>query len=289
MEKSYYTDDEYCEVCGNHTRGNLITYFVDNDPTNTNSENVKTVCRQCHKRLRGKSMKLLLNLYNEETGVNTSKTVTEIFEGRGSSLPTKDIWNNYDIIILEGYECTGKSTTAKVLRNNMYASTYRPSYEQLNIDEYLPRNERFLLGIAVIDNFLQNKRKNTPPLLLDRGIFSSIVYGNFYSLSDEELTVLQKGVESMRTLFDKCRVLVIYKYHPDIDSAKAVHEAMMKYRSSDMIDKYDDTDFDKYLENYTKFNKMYIDSFKQFEVDVVGIQTETQSSVVINDTKLINN
>lgn len=176
----------------------------------------------------------------------------------------------YDCIIVEGYECVGKSYFIDILKKEGYP-TYRPSYEK-GMDNIIERSQRALPGIIAVDAHIQNTLR-TKPLILDRGLPSGLVYGQLLQGKT------YRDYTDMVNLFkNTCgKVLVIYKYHSTREDAKIIHESAIKSREA--LDIYDTKEFEEYYNKYLSFEDKFMEVFKFLGCDVLGINSLNTSSL----------
>ena len=277
----------HCAICGKLDPHELKTYYINGDASNASPSNTLIVCNTCNSKLVKKRSEVMMKVLLDE--MNKKDSITDIVNNGEGKLPWGILWKNYDIIIFEGYECTGKTTMLNIFKNSVDNVSYRPSYEKLGIDKYLDRSKRYILGISVIDQYLQtlsiSGNIKMSPLVLDRSIFSAIAYNNYYGTEDE--SSFEDACSAYSRLFNSCKVLVIYRYHPSKSVASLLHSSMIRSRSS--LDTYDDETFSDYYKKYCTFDKLFRESFDEFNVDVIGVSTESMDVSVIQDVTKFDN
>lgn len=195
-------------------------------------------------------------------------------------IPYESISSNYDVVIGEGYEMVGKSTILEDIRKNISGITYRPNYEIVEFDDELGRSRRYMPGLCALDFFTQTKGEGNT-LMLDRGICSWIVYGKHYHNQTPEVE-LKDVLNACSILFNNLRVLVIYKYHKSEEDARFIHTKSTESR--EVLDEYDEVDFDSYWKKYLEFDQLFKDSFKHVKCDILAIDS---LNTVANNAKSI--
>jgi hypothetical protein len=88
-----------------------------------------------------------------------------------------EILKTYPIIIVEGWDCVGKSTLIERLRGTLKAEVYRPNYIYWQ-SHNLPKSYRWVIGAGFLDVLSTGNVKLSSPLLIDRGILSGMVYND---------------------------------------------------------------------------------------------------------------
>lgn len=177
------------------------------------------------------------------------------------------IIESYDLVIVEGYECTGKSTFIQ----NMFGmsddfSVYRPRYELPGMDESLPRSMRSLAGLFAYDYHTASNRYET--FVLDRGVPSGMVYGKlFQGKSYDDYIPFLKVMKAISK-----KILVIYCSHEDKIQAEVIHKNAVKSRKT--LDMYDEKDFNEYYEIYEEFDT----EFRKV-LDMIGVDTVEYNAV----------
>jgi len=104
--------------------------------------------------------------------VSTLKDLVEVvnFFVNGSG-----VHNLYDIIVLEGSECVGKTTLIDYLNKKFDWCTYRPDYNFWS-DTRLPKDFRWAIFMSLIDFSISGGVMITSPILVDRGMLSGLIY-----------------------------------------------------------------------------------------------------------------
>ena len=184
---------------------------------------------------------------------------------------------DYKAIVVEGYECTGKSTYIKSLMEKEDMLYYRPSYEELSLDKMVPRKHRYILGLVTLDLMKQNSRVLSKTILLDRSLPSSLVYSKLYN--DVPFEDMLSVVESYMKVYSEIGVKFIYKYHKSIDDARLLYNRAMETRTE--LDKYDCHDsFEDYYEKYLQFHDEFMKAFRFLGVKVTFVPSVMDEYVV---------
>ncbi|PJZ19743.1 hypothetical protein CEW46_21425 [Bacillus cereus] len=181
-----------------------------------------------------------------------------------------------NIYVMEGYECTTKSSTIKKYFDGRDDMTYRPDYEGLNLDNYIPRNSRSLLGFEVL-KFLKTNPVffDYNRLAIDRGLISGLVYYEMYPLNGNSIEPI---AAKLFELYKELHVKIVYHYHDDIEVAKKIFNNSLS--REDGGDIYDDTEFAHYWIKYQTADKHFRAIMEKYELDVIPVPT---SKVVANE------
>lgn len=180
---------------------------------------------------------------------------------------------NYGVIGVEGYEGTGKSTFIQDLVNlgsngicEPYIE-YRPSYEDLNIDSFLGRESRCVLGVAALDAYSQLHPNSK--ILLDRTLPSNLVYSYLYNQVPYSSKRMTSVISAYTTLYEKLGgCLIVYKYHDSKEFAEVMYNASLA--DSDHADEYDKHDtFEEYWKKYSTFDTEYRKVFEIIKLPVL--------------------
>jgi len=93
------------------------------------------------------------------------------------SVPTNLIGfvNDYKIIVVEGWDCVGKSFILDNLSRSLGSPVYRPDYNYWR-DHQLPQSMRWIIGAGIFDAIASKSMHIENKLLIDRGILSGMVY-----------------------------------------------------------------------------------------------------------------
>ncbi len=124
-----------------------------------------------------------------------------------------------DIIIIEGYEFSGKNMVMQdlstALSNYATTYTYRADYSLIDYPSLVPDETRFTLRLQMFEllNIILGERKNRPctsvPIfILDRSFFSDYVYLNLMHKATPELVA--QIYEVYRTLLHNMDVVVLH-------------------------------------------------------------------------------
>ena len=86
-----------------------------------------------------------------------------------------ELVNQYDVIVVEGYDLVGKSTVIERLRVDIGAKIYRPDYNYWQ-GHHLPKQYRWVIGAGFFDGLSSRAFDLNSKLIIDRGILSGMVY-----------------------------------------------------------------------------------------------------------------
>lgn len=86
-----------------------------------------------------------------------------------------DLAKGYKIIVVEGWDCVGKSFILDSLSKSLGAPVYRPNYNYWQ-DHQLPQSLRWMIGAGIFDLISSKSIRIENQLLIDRGILSGMVY-----------------------------------------------------------------------------------------------------------------
>lgn len=188
----------------------------------------------------------------------------------------KDISSN--LLICEGFELLGKTKFIKENFSDSIYMYYRPSYDTMSIDEYLPRNERWQLGLSVLDFLGQNiDRLDNKVLILDRSFPSHYVYSRLYPTHKPSIN--ESGIyDRYISLYKKLYGSMFYFYHDDKDFAEYIYKKGMKRTQLDIYDNF--TTFDKYWKVYQEANTKFIEFFTKYSMKVCFISSDFQKAEV---------
>lgn len=87
----------------------------------------------------------------------------------------QDIVKKYKIIVVEGWDCVGKSFILDNLSKSLGAPVYRPNYNYWQ-EHRLPQNLRWMIGASIFDLISSKSVHIENQILVDRGILSGMVY-----------------------------------------------------------------------------------------------------------------
>lgn len=162
-----------------------------------------------------------------------------------------------NVFVVEGYEMVGKSEFISSYLDE--ALTYRPSYEDINLNNYVPGNSRSLLGLTVMDFLSQNPEIFKRDLVLDRGLLSGILYAQLYP---ENGTSIEEEMNNFVELYRKMNSKIIYLYHDNKDLAYQMFESSKTRATNDSA--FDPNTFEEYWDTYVnadKLSRKYLDKY----------------------------
>lgn len=87
----------------------------------------------------------------------------------------RDTVSKYKIIVVEGWDCVGKSFVIDNLSRSLGIPVFRPNYNYWT-DHRLPQNLRWMIGASIFDMISSKCVHIENKLLIDRGILSGMVY-----------------------------------------------------------------------------------------------------------------
>lgn len=175
--------------------------------------------------------------------------------------------NNSDIVILEGFEMTGKSTViSKLCEANDDLVVLNNNYDLLT-PSLLPYKYRFALGLSqlrAIDMINSSKHTNYIPII-DRSIVSSYVYNIIHSQGIPEDT-MTRMINAFREMTKSKNVHIIHMYHDTVESAQLLYESSQK--DNNHMDKYDQfNSFYDYYNNYLEANEKFEEFYSTYLSD----------------------
>lgn len=124
---------------------------------------------------------------------------------------------NADVVILEGYEFSGKNTIMQALVESFpdrVVYGYRADYSLIDYTQIVSEETRFTLRLQMLEliNIIQtsNTREwyNRPIFVLDRSFFSDYVYLNLSGKATEN--IVTQIYETYRTLLKDLNVVVVH-------------------------------------------------------------------------------
>lgn len=169
------------------------------------------------------------------------------------------------LIIFEGYEMMGKSHVINwYLHQSTDSVVFRPDYESIDYDKLINRNDRYIIGLSVLD-FYRSINPSTQ-LIFDRGILSSIVYNKFYGNTTKNMDSVV--TEYLRIVKDLNGTIVLLD-----NRSKAL--AKMRYdlatERGEHTDKYDQfLDFDDYWKKMNEFQDSFISELDKLDPSSVN-------------------
>lgn len=197
--------------------------------------------------------------------------ITKVFDKvlRSSTvdlLGLSSIINDYDILVVEGYDMVGKSTLISNLVSIMSTLdfhrvrpvvVFRPDYDNLCYDDVIDKSNRLVIGLSVLD-FIRSDKNYNKLTIFDRGLPSGIVYSALYQ--DNKLNKCM--IDSYIDLYLNMKTCILYINHESKSSA------MVKYNKSILDNNHEDdydkfSSFDEYYSTYLKFNKEFISTISR--------------------------
>lgn len=163
----------------------------------------------------------------------------------------------YRYLIVEGFDSVGKTTFIDKLKDrNLLGDTrtfIQPDYKNFLGGIVEPSN-RYLIGTTL--NYLISKKLvnlDNTPIVIDRGIVSSLVYNELYNQKVSALLQIAHDL-SYVDMYGKLEgVGVIYLYHEEYSKARQLYEAHEVRESYDLF-----VDFDEYWSVYSKAHGLYL-------------------------------
>lgn len=162
------------------------------------------------------------------------------------------------LLIVEGFESVGKThfiNNVVVSNKNIKAWSPRKIYD-LSTDstEVVPYDHRYVLNLAIID-LAKEGLLSDEVVMVDRGLISGVVYS---LAKNQENQLLTPGfLEVVKKLYTSKSVYNIYLSHPSIEVADKLYH--LTQEDSSVKESYDKfSDFDEYVQEYKKFNKLYM-------------------------------
>lgn len=121
-----------------------------------------------------------------------------------------------DLIVLEGIDCSGKSTIAKLLADKLgYEHEHEPTFTSVEADNLNFKNmddwqREFMFAI---DRYKHQGVLNSYNVVLDRYVLSGLAYANYFGC---EARPMVKSIYNMENIFKRPRQIQFLKMDPKI-------------------------------------------------------------------------
>ena len=169
------------------------------------------------------------------------------------------------VIIVEGFDMTGKSVVLELVSNGI--EPYRPNY---NIYDswFESRESSFMYGLVQSETFKYLKTVNEPlpsKYVYNRACGSWYVYSRLYD--DQKEVPIEYCYNFIDNLIDcDADITFIYVRHKSRESANRIFDYEASSYLGTHTEKYDKfKGFIEYLDTYTKATKLYGEFFKDIE------------------------
>lgn len=167
------------------------------------------------------------------------------------------------VIIVEGFEKTGKSTYLRGLHKNYGMRVIDPDYHnKLGAFYQMDYSDRYIINLSLIDCISNGIIEVSPDsiLAINRGVVSGAAYAEIYN---QRLNCdIDKVLTRMAHLYRKLGVHHIYVEHQNSYAAKDI------YYKADATESYDEFGgFEDYWNNYQKFDNYFAYLFDKYGVD----------------------
>ncbi|AMM44932.1 hypothetical protein SP15_134 [Bacillus phage SP-15] len=161
------------------------------------------------------------------------------------------------LYVLEGYEMVGK--TEFIDSYLQHAFKFRPSYEDLNLREFIPGNSRSLLGVTVLDFLSQNPVLINRDMVFDRGLLSGLLYAKLYPQNG---TNIEQDIDRFLGMYRMMDTKVVYLYHTDKEYARDMFESSKSRTTNDAS--FDPPTFDKYWDEFSRTHEWAIEILEKY-------------------------
>lgn len=182
------------------------------------------------------------------------------------------------IIVLEGFDMTGKSTFAEkiLLLSDPYHKykIYNPHHNLT--DATIGRHNSWAIGYSIFDFLSQmNLDATDTHIIINRGVFSSYVYSELNGSAKDKLPA--EVVDWYRnSQFFKDNVDVLFFQHFSEATAKEIYDASQDREEnpnklSRQLDTFDG--FSQYWDTYRRANELFLESFELVGVSPIFLRT----------------
>lgn len=161
------------------------------------------------------------------------------------------------LYVCEGYEIVGKSSFIEKYLS--HAIKYRPSYEDLNLKDYIPGNSRSLLGVTVLDFLSQNPMLVNQDIVFDRGILSGLIYARMYPQNGYDI---KNDISKFTKLYSEMGAVLIYLHHEDKELARQMFESSQTRETNDST--FDPATFEEYWEKYQQMHEWSVELINHY-------------------------
>jgi len=170
-------------------------------------------------------------------------------------------WRN--IVIVEGFEITGKTTTMKKMLIPDGYSYYHPNHNLTDVT--IGRDNSWTIGYGIFDLLSQIDLSNTK-ILIDRGVASSYVYG---ILNGNPLDKRVIEWYKNNDFFHRGVSHVIVK-HTDMTSARKIYDRCLSERPenpNELSAKFDRFEnFDEYYRKYSYASTLFDEAYEKLNI-----------------------
>lgn len=162
------------------------------------------------------------------------------------------------IIIVEGFDFTGKSYFIEKFSKLHGYKLWEPKYDSDLNNKVLPYNDRYSLGMGLID-LVESKIVDTK-VIVNRGLPSGIVYNNMYHQSIPTMINKEFYDYALKKYSNPKLIHTIYIAHTDIKNARLIYENSQKRNGNESYDEFGS--FENYVKLYNRFHKQYMMALK---------------------------
>lgn len=157
------------------------------------------------------------------------------------------------IIVVEGFDFTGKSYFMNELSNQYGIRLYEPSYDSDLNSNIIPYSDRYVIGMGLID--LVEKGLIRDKLIVNRGLASGLVYNELYHQGIDNMDNYEFISYTKSKYSDPNLIHTIYIQHFNIANAKELYKKSIQRSSNEEYDRFDS--FEDYWKTYEEFHKCY--------------------------------
>lgn len=158
------------------------------------------------------------------------------------------------ILVVEGFDCTGKSYFIDKLCKDNGLTKWEPKYDSDINNRVIPYSDRYALGIGLID--LVESGVIDKPIVISRGIPSGLVYNKVYHQGIEVMNNMEFIDYATRKYLDPELIHTVYIYHDKLENAQKLYDMSTSRLGNESYDKFES--FNQYWNTYSEFHNEYI-------------------------------
>ena len=200
--------------------------------------------------------------------------------------------NDYDIIVVEGYDMTGKSTFIKDVvgvakQSGINAVVYRPDWENVVKPEVVNRGNRYIQYLDFLSTIKLLRSSGMPldsKFILDRSYISHLMYSQLYPEQSVDYNDINDLLDSIEEVNKDLKIVVIHIQHT-ASSIELLHNFSAS-KSDDHSDIYDILDIDDYTEKYLRAEKLYANIYMSSRYKLATYFIEAVTDRVISTMNL---
>lgn len=170
-----------------------------------------------------------------------------------------------NILFIEGYDKVGKSSIINnILANYKNVEAYQPSWSKFESPlRFLDKaRDGYHIGISIVDFLSQLTHFPKNLIVIDRSIFSSVVYNDMYgSSNDVQHDVLKLFLKQVNAMKSKLNITYLIVEHKSRETARVFYNNTLGRMELVNYDEF----FDYYDLHYTRFKELLE---KEFESNI---------------------